>query len=150
MSSRKTPNYDAKVKTILDATTPGERVCELTGEKWEMTEEEIGWYKKFNVPPSRLHPDTRSYIMKCFWLTFSWWWNKHWKTGERILTYVHPATGIRVLPDVEWYEQDFTSEGRDLDHTRPFFDQLRELQLRVPLLANRNEKEPHKSITMFS
>jgi len=27
----KTPNYDAKVKAILDATIPGERVCELTG-----------------------------------------------------------------------------------------------------------------------
>ena len=38
----KTPNYDAKVKTILDTLEPGERTCELTGEKWEMTEEEIG------------------------------------------------------------------------------------------------------------
>ncbi|KKW34121.1 MAG: hypothetical protein UY79_C0005G0064, partial [Parcubacteria group bacterium GW2011_GWA2_53_21] len=37
----KTPNYDAKVKSILNATQPGERVCELTGEKWVMDEEEI-------------------------------------------------------------------------------------------------------------
>ncbi|MFH1404629.1 MAG: hypothetical protein ABIH21_00840, partial [Patescibacteria group bacterium] len=109
----KTPNFDAKVKTVLDATTPGERVCELTGEKWEMTQEEIDWYKKFNVPPSNYHPDTRNYIMTSFWLTFNWWWNKHWKTGERILTYVHPATGVRVLPDAEWHKEDFISEGRE-------------------------------------
>tara|TARA_Y100000031_G_C8210687_1_gene380770 strand:+ start:1384 stop:1509 length:126 start_codon:yes stop_codon:yes gene_type:complete len=39
----KTPNYDVKVKTILDALEPGERTCDLTGEKWVMDEEEISW-----------------------------------------------------------------------------------------------------------
>ncbi len=48
----KTPNYDAKVKTILDALAPGEKVCEMTGEKWIMTEDEIGWDRRVNVPPS--------------------------------------------------------------------------------------------------
>ena len=28
-----TPNYDAKIKAILDALTPGERTCVITGEK---------------------------------------------------------------------------------------------------------------------
>ena len=37
----KTPKYDAKVKEILDATKPGERTCELSGQKWDMSEEEI-------------------------------------------------------------------------------------------------------------
>ena len=146
----KTPNYDAKVKEILNSTKPGERVCKLTGKKWMMDEEEISWYKKFNVPPMIYHPDIRNYIMTCYWLTFSWWWNKNWKTGERVLSYVHPATGIKVLPDVDWFKEDFTSQAREIDSSRSFFEQMRGLQLSVPLLANRNYKEPHNSITMFS
>ena len=39
----RTPHYDAKIKVILDALQPGERVCEFTGEKWMMDEEEIFW-----------------------------------------------------------------------------------------------------------
>ncbi|PJA47241.1 hypothetical protein CO172_02525 [Candidatus Uhrbacteria bacterium CG_4_9_14_3_um_filter_36_7] len=146
----KTPNYDAKVKAILDATMPGERVCALTGEKWNMTEEEIFWYKKFNVPPLKFCPKAIFWKMSLFWLTFSWWWNKHAQTNKPILTYIHPATGTRVLPDKEWFEKDFTSEGKEVIFDESFMRQLHALQIRVPLLANQNIKEPHKSICMFS
>src|SRR3989338_4830549 len=110
-----TPNYDAKIKVILDNLQPGERVCKLTGEKWMMTDEEIGWYKKFNVPPSKRHPMTRVAIVSSFATGFGWWYQKHPKTGEKILTYVHPATGIKVLPDPEFFDQDRTDQARDYD-----------------------------------
>jgi len=42
----KTPNYDAKVKEILDALEPGERVCELTGEKWQLDQDYIDRCRK--------------------------------------------------------------------------------------------------------
>ena len=48
-----TPNYDTKVKAILDGLTPGETVCEMTGEKWLMDAEEMEMYRRFNVPPSQ-------------------------------------------------------------------------------------------------
>ena len=113
-----TPNYDAKIKAILDNLEPGERTCELTGEKWMMTEEEIGWYRKFQVPPSKRAPLTRMQHMTCFWLSFQWWWNKHPETGQPLLSFVHPGSGINVLPDKEWYQKDFTSEGQDRKSTR--------------------------------
>ncbi len=145
-----TPNYDAKVQAILDAAAPGERTCALTGEKWMMTDEEIGWYKKFNVPPSSRSPMTRWWVMSSFFLAEQWWWNKHAETGKPLLTFIHPATGLRVLPDKEWYEKDFIEKGRDVDATQPFFPQLRELQLTVPLLSEKNIKEPENSIARFS
>ena len=146
----KTPNYDAKVKTILENLQPGERTCELTGEKWMMDEEEIGWYKKFNVPPSAWHPLTRVTICTCFATGFGWWHNKHAETGEKVLAYVHPATGIKVLPDPEFFERDFTDRGRGYDPDKNFFDQIRELQLATPFTAWRSIKIPVNSIALLS
>ncbi|MDA1038607.1 MAG: hypothetical protein O2877_02885 [bacterium] len=146
----RTPLFDAKVKTILDAALPGERVCDLTGEKWDVTEEELGWYRHFNVPPSKLSPVTRMKINTSFYNGFQWWNQKHPKTGKTIITGVHPSTGIKVLPDKEWHEKDFSENGIEVDLNRSFFEQMRELQLRVPLPASRNIKEPENSISLAS
>ncbi|MBI2485267.1 hypothetical protein HYW18_03940 [Candidatus Uhrbacteria bacterium] len=146
----KTPNYDLKVKAVLDAAKLGERVCALTGEKWMMTEEEIGWYKKFNVPPSELSPNTRWKWAGYFDIGFQFWWNKHARTGEPILSFHHPASGIRVLPDAEWYEQDFSNTHETLDLSKPFFEQLRALELRVPFFATANIVPPENSLALLS
>ena len=150
MANSKTPNYDAKVKTILENLQPGERTCELTGEKWMMDEEEIGWYKKFNVPPSTVSPVLRLWQNAAFYTCYQWWWNKHFETGEPVLTYVHPGTGLRVLPDKEWFARDFTEVSADVDLALPLFPQLRELQLRIPLNATRNTVEPENAIATVS
>ncbi|MFH1405368.1 MAG: hypothetical protein ABIH21_04725, partial [Patescibacteria group bacterium] len=97
----KTPKYDEKVKAILDELKPHERTCALSGEKWMMDEEEISWYKHFLVPPSNHHPLVRMKVISSFATGFGWWWQKHPETGEPVLTYVHPATGIKALPDAE-------------------------------------------------
>ncbi len=146
----KTPNYDLAVKKILDATQPGERTCTLTSEKWLMTDEEIGWYKKFNVPPPKVSLQIRWWLTAGWFTSFQWWWNKHAETGKPILSFIHPATGLKVLPDKEWFAKDFSEKGRDIFLDRSFFSQLRELQLAVPIRAEQNEKEPENSIARFS
>ena len=78
-----TPNYDVKVKTILDTLKPGERVCSMTGEKWMMTEEEIGWYKKFNVPPPKVSPLTRWKHHGAWYVGYQYWYQKHPETRLR-------------------------------------------------------------------
>src|SRR3989338_1218067 len=145
-----TPNYDAKIKVILDNLEPGERVCELTGEKWMMTDEEIGWYKKFQVPPSKYAPLTRWYLLGGVALGYEWWWNKHAETGKPILTYIHPASGVRVLPDIEWYQKDFSCMGTSFHEDQPFFEQLFALRKNIPLPATLNVKEPQHSIAIIS
>jgi len=146
----KTPQYDKKIKIILDQIKPGSRICERTEETWYMDEEEISWFKAFQVPPSRVSKKMRMWQLSCFFVVYQWWWNKHFDTGEPILTSAHPASGIRVLPDKEWFERDFSEKGREIDLTRPFFDQFRALQLEVPINATRNGVPPENSITLFS
>ncbi|MEK7105377.1 MAG: hypothetical protein AAB865_01705 [Patescibacteria group bacterium] len=145
-----TPNYDQKVKIILDGLVPAEQTCVLTGEKWLMDEEEIGWYKRFNVPPSKVHPLSRVKITTFFGTGFGWWWNKHAKTGKPVLSYVHPATGIKVLPDPEFFEQDNTDKGREYNPSTNFFDQIRTLQLEVPFTAWRSLIVPINSVALLS
>lgn len=146
----KTSNYDSKIKTILDATQPGERTCVLTGDKWQMTEEEIGWYKKFNVPPSSRAPLTRMRILSGFMNGYQWWWHKHAETGKPVLSYVHPSSGLKVLPDQEWFTKDFSSETIDYDSAQPFFGQFRKLQEKIPLKAANNTVEPEHSMALGS
>src|SRR3989338_1788014 len=116
----KTPNYDAKIKAVLDATKPGERVCTLTGETWMMTEEEIGWYRKFNVPPASQSPLTRMKILASYVIGLDIWWNKHPETGKPILSYIHPDSPLQPMPDTEWYTHDFSGRCADPQSNESF------------------------------
>lgn len=142
----KTPNYDAKVKELLDAAEPGERVCPISGETWEMTEEELKWMRKFSVPPSDLHPMVRRRWLNGFNLGVEMWRNKDMLTGESILSYVHPDNPIPVVKDKSWFEQDWSKEAIDLDTSKPFFDQMRELVFKVPVPALRSYNPPINSV----
>ncbi len=145
-----TPNFDAKVKAILDATQPGERICALTGEKWMMTEKDIEMFRHHQVPPLTVHPE--SYLKKMLPLHtgFSWWWNTDVTTGKPIITNVHPYSGFKVMNDDNWYNENFTKHGRDIDSRRPFFDQWHELVRAVPISAQKNIEKPHNSIARHS
>ncbi|PJA47370.1 hypothetical protein CO172_01910 [Candidatus Uhrbacteria bacterium CG_4_9_14_3_um_filter_36_7] len=145
-----TPNYDAKIKAILDATKPGERICELTGEKWQMSEEEIGWYRRFNIPPSKISPSTNWKLLGYFDASYQFWWNKHFETGEPVLSFHHPGSGIRVLPDTEWYNRDFSSITYDYKKDKSFFDQMRIFEKQIPFLATYNVIPPEHSLTLVS
>ncbi|OGL71463.1 hypothetical protein A3D69_00390 [Candidatus Uhrbacteria bacterium RIFCSPHIGHO2_02_FULL_54_11] len=129
----KTPNYDAKVKTILDATTSGERVCALTGEKWIMTEEEIGWYKKFNVPPHPWAPLVRLKHLMGFPSGIAIWKKPHAETHEPILSFVHPDSPYQIITDKEWFNREFAQTRLELNPAKPFFDQFRELAYSIPV-----------------
>ncbi len=77
-----TPNFDVKVKTILDSARSGERTCALSERKWTMSETELNWYKHFNVPPSKLHPLTRMHVLTGFFVGYQWWNNKSAEDGS--------------------------------------------------------------------
>ena len=146
----KTPIFDAGVKQVLDDTEPGERTCSRTGEKWKLTDREIEWCRTFNVPPSTVSPDARWKTLGGHLLGYEWWWNKHAETDEPVLTYVHPATGIKVLPDKEWGEKDFRNKDKEYDPNRSWAEQLLEIRKSTPLTAFYNVKEPQNSISLIS
>lgn len=146
----KTPQFDKKLEQVLSETKPGERTCPLTSEKWSLDQEELDWLKKMQVPPSERSPLTRQRIMAGFMIGYQWWWQRHPVTKKPVLTYVHPATRIKVLPDKEWFDQDFSSVNLEYDSSKPVIDQIHKLLLDVPLNATRNTKEPENSIALSS
>jgi hypothetical protein len=79
-----------------------------------------------------------------------WWYNKHPETGKLIIAPVHPATGIKVLPDKEWFNKDFRQINLEPAAIRSFFDQLFELRQRIPSSAGRNYEEAENSICIAS
>ncbi|MBI2485212.1 hypothetical protein HYW18_03645 [Candidatus Uhrbacteria bacterium] len=135
----KTQYFDLRVKSILDVTQPGERVCALTGEKWNMTDEEIGWYRKFNVPPSKRAPYTRMRHLMGFVSGLALWKKPHAETGESIWSFVHPDSPFNIIHDKEWFSKEFLEPGQLLDSQRSFFDQLLPLAHRIPVGALRDD-----------
>lgn len=145
-----TPIYDAKVKAIIDLEQPGERVCSVLGEVWQMTQKEIDLCRRVSVPPRKMATNTIWKWMAYFDAGYQFWWNTHPETGKPVLSFHHPASGVKVLPDAEWHAKDFSEINQTADPTRSFFEQLRALQVRVPLLATFSRVEPENSITLFS
>ncbi|MDA1038208.1 MAG: hypothetical protein O2877_00790 [bacterium] len=145
----KTPKYNAKVKALLDAETPGEKTCSITGRKWIMAEEDIERFRKFNVPPLKVAPETFTNQYMVLHTGFSWWWNTDVETGKPILTHIHPSRPFKVMNDKSWANKDFTEQGRDVD-SRLFFDQLFDLATDVPQSAWRNMEDPINSIARIS
>ncbi|MFH1315836.1 MAG: hypothetical protein ABIH67_05595 [Candidatus Uhrbacteria bacterium] len=145
-----TPNFDLKVSQILDSLKPGERVCDLTGEKWVMDEDEIKQYRIFNVPPSKYSPLTRWRLMTAYFCGWQWWYNPHAETGKPVLSYIHPASGYKVLPDKEWFDKDFSHIIADYDSNRSFFEQFDEFNKQVPMSASKDIKPTYNSISLVS
>ena len=80
----------------------------------------------------------------------NFWWQKHAFTGKSIISYVHPATGLKVITDAEFFEQDHTDKATEYQPDKPFFEQIRALQLAVPYPAQRNIVPPTNSLSIAS
>ncbi|MFH1253610.1 MAG: hypothetical protein V1664_04765 [Candidatus Uhrbacteria bacterium] len=146
----KTPNYDAKIKTLINNTSPNEKICPLTGEKWQMTEKEIALFKDFNVPPLKSSPETFIKKILPLFTAYSWWWNKHAETGKPLLTYIHPHTQFKIISDEEWHTKDFSTINQELFPEHSFFNQLFNLATKVPLSTYKNVERPVNSIARIS
>ncbi|MFH1405329.1 MAG: hypothetical protein ABIH21_04515 [Patescibacteria group bacterium] len=146
----KTPNYDKLIQPILDSMQTGEKTCELSGEKWETTERELEAYRKHMVPPPPHSPLMRHRFMTAMFPGGQWWYSKHPETGKSLISPVHPATGIKVLPDVEWHAKDFTSFAKEVDLHKSFLDQVLDLRLAIPSAQNRNFEPAENSIAVVS
>lgn len=132
----KTPNYDAKVKAILDATRPGEWVCPISLERWTLTQDDIERCRVWNVPPCDLAPFTRMRWLATYSVGVDVWWKPHALTGKPMLTYAHPDSMVSVVTDQEFHSGDFgIQHGLDYDPTKSSVEHLEQLVRTVPMPA---------------
>ncbi|MFH1315150.1 MAG: hypothetical protein ABIH67_02015 [Candidatus Uhrbacteria bacterium] len=146
----KTPQYDKKIKEILDGLEPGEQICSMTNEKWQMTDTDIDMYRQFNVPPFTVAPEQYHKMAWMMHTGWSWWWNKDANTGKPVLTAIHPHTQYKVVADETWYNSDYSELGIGVKPEQSFFDQLYELSKVVPMSATKNVEKPVNSIARIS
>ena len=129
----KTPNFDAKMKTLFDELKPGERKCELTGETFELTQEDIERYRKWNVPPSTFSEFSRMRILSAWGAGVDLWWKPHFVTGKPILCSSHPDSVMPVVTDMEYFSKDWGEEvPLGYDSNKSLFQQQKELFESVP------------------
>ncbi|MEK7105338.1 MAG: hypothetical protein AAB865_01505 [Patescibacteria group bacterium] len=113
----KTPNFDAKIKPILDALPEGKEaeIC-----------------RKFQVPPITMSPEKQLNHLSGFNTGLAFFWKPHKDTDKPILSAIHPDNPIPVVTEDEWASADYSSFGKSIDPSRSVMDQLWDLVCVVP------------------
>jgi len=114
-----------------------ELTCRVTGKQFTLSEAEVAQYKKFGFEPlsecfeanhrhrMSFRAGRRLYRRKCD------------ATGAQIVSYYHEDKPFPVY-DREYWNGDYwdgMDYGQDFDFNRPFFEQFKELLLKVPKMA---------------
>jgi len=89
-------------------------------------------------------------LLHSFVVVFDIWYNRHAETDKSIISNVHPSTGIRVLPDSEWFAKDFQDQAVEIDLEKSFFDQYYKLNRAVPRAAGYHYVPPVRSLSFIS
>ncbi len=131
-----TPNFDAKIKALLDATKPGERVCPISGERWTLTADDIAELRKWNVPPPIYAPSFRLKCLAAGMSGIDLWYRPHALTGKIILCSSDADSSQPVVEDAEWYGLDEKIiRGIEYDPNKKIFAHLIELTKIIPIQA---------------
>jgi len=108
--------------------------CKLTNTVFEISDKEIDFCKRMDVPLPSLAPKER---LRHLMATRNEWKLYHRKcdaTGESILSAYAPDLPFKVYKNDVWWGDSWNAldYGRDFDFNRPFFEQFDELQKVVP------------------
>lgn len=118
-------------------------LCRQCSVEFPITDQDRAFYAKMAVPEPTLCPDHRRQRrlavrneMKLYHRTCD-------RTGRSIISMYSPGVPYVIWDPEEWWKDDWDpmEQGRDIDFTRPFFEQFAELQAVVPRmgLVNRGE-----------
>jgi len=113
-----------------------EQNCKKCGAKFSFTDKELDFYKKLAVPNPTLCKECRRQRRYAFRNERSLYRRKCDGTGQDIISIYSPDKPFKVYKSEYWWSDswDPMSFGRDFDFSRSFFEQFRELQLKVPRL----------------
>lgn len=110
------------------------RVCQNCKQDFTIEPEDFDFYKKIGVPPPTFCWKCRFQRRAAFRNERKPFWNKSAKSGKRILSLYPLESGVTVYDDNEWKSDDWDalSYGADYDFSKPFFEQIRGLAMKVP------------------
>lgn len=132
----KTPKFDKALNEILEKLTPHNRTCLQCQKDFEIFSEDIEFYKKLQVPPPKLCSDCRMQRRFGFYGNILKFYKKECAAhlGEKVITTFHSESPYKVFDLKHWWSDKWGGEeyGADYDFNRPFFEQFKEFNLKVP------------------
>jgi hypothetical protein len=135
MSNSKTPQFDKSLEEILANLKPHQRICQQCGRVFDISQEDIEFYKKLQVPPPKLCPDCRKQRRFGFYNNILKFYKKEdARTGEKIISTFPPESLYKIYDLKYWWSDNWGGEDyyRDYDSSKPFFEQFQELNLTIP------------------
>jgi len=111
--------------------------CKFCQLPFEIINEDLAFYERIAVPPPTLCPEDRQRRRASFRNERNLYTRTCDGTGQRIVSMYSPVSPFTVYEPTyyrgdSWNGLDY---GRPIDFERPFFEQFRELQLKVPRAA---------------
>lgn len=108
--------------------------CKITGQNFEVTDEDSAFYNKIGVPEPTLCPEERQ-RRRYAWRNERTLYRRDCDLCKKnMVTMYSPDSPYTVYCSTCWWSDawDPTEYGRDFDFSRPFFEQFHEFQLAVP------------------
>src|SRR3989344_2340474 len=117
--------------------------CRQCSAVFEIIEDDLAFYgkisprindKTYAIPPPTLCPDCRLQRRLMYRNDRNFYKRRSDKSGREIVTLYSPDKPYTIYDKDEWWsdEWDPRAYGRDIDFSRPFFEQFHELRLLVP------------------
>ena len=117
------------------------KICQNCKKDFVIEPDDFGFYEKIKVPPPTFCPDCRLQRRLAWRNDLSFYNRECDLCKKKIISLYHPDKNLTVYCNKCWWSDkwDPKSYGQDIDFSRPFFEQFRELQDKVPLLALFND-----------
>ncbi len=118
-------------------SAPENRACQNCHNQFTIESEDFGFYEKMNVPPPTFCPECRfqrRIVWRNEWRLFK---NKDARTGQVIFTNFSPGAPVQIYDRDFWLSDgwDPLQYGRDIDWSKPFLAQVKELLHVVPVFS---------------
>jgi len=116
------------------------KTCQNCKASFTIEPEDFDFYAKMKVPPPTFCPECRAIRRMMFWNQSNLYRAKDTRTGKEIFSTYPEQSKIKIYDHDHWWSDawDPMEYGRPVDFSRPFLEQLQELNLAVPV--------PNKSV----
>ncbi|HJZ10701.1 MAG TPA: hypothetical protein VJ521_01030, partial [Acidobacteriota bacterium] len=111
------------------------KICQNCEQSFVIEPEDFTFYEKIKVPPPTWCPECRAIRRMVFWNQSNLYRKKDSRTGEEIFSTYPARADVKIYDHDYWWSDawDPMEFGMAIDFSRPFLEQLKELNAKVPL-----------------
>ena len=115
--------------------------CKNCQKEFNIDKEDDDFYQRVQVPPPTLCPDCRRQRRLAWRNDLTFYQRKCDLCGQDIISLYHPEKKLTVYCNRCWWSDKWEPRdyGQEIDFSRSFFEQFRDLQNKVPLIALVND-----------